>query len=236
MKQGLRPPLRLALWAAAAVWLLTACDGLFGGLYDNAQASQPDGAGDGFGFVPSPDAVATGRLYLNATSYTEWTYIDLHARRVASVEVNDATMGEDGSLSGEPADWDFALHHYDVRTHGGAGMETPCATLAELAALPSLPAGAWQEDVWTTDRVIIDLSGMLDSIVVYQPTMLNMELSRWLDLDLRTMPPVYTASGRVYLLRMQDGTVAALRFANYMNAKGIKGYLTIDYLYPLTLE
>lgn len=235
MMTSLRPAFRLAL-GAAALWLLPACDGLFGGLYDNDRAPQPDAGGDGYGFVTVSDGHEAGRLYLDATSYTAWTYIDLHARRVAAVEVTDSTMAADGSLRGEPAEWDFALHHYDVRTHGGAAMETPYASLAELAAQPSLPAGPWREDEWTTDRVIIDLSGMLDSVIVYQPTFVNTELSRWLDLDLSTMPPIYTASGRVYLLRMADGSVAALRFAGYTNAKGIKGYLTIDYLYPLTLE
>lgn len=46
------------------------------------------------------------------------------------------------------------------------------------------------------------------------------------------MPPIYTPSNKVYLLRMEDGTMAAIRLTSYMNAKGAKGYMTFDYLYP----
>ena len=46
------------------------------------------------------------------------------------------------------------------------------------------------------------------------------------------MPPIYTPSNKVYLLRMKDGTMAAIRLVSYMNAAGIKGYMTFDYIYP----
>ncbi|MBQ7239209.1 MAG: HmuY family protein, partial [Bacteroidales bacterium] len=45
-------------------------------------------------------------------------------------------------------------------------------------------------------------------------------------------PPIYNVSGKVCLLRMADGTVAAMKLDNYMNEKGKKGYLTISYIYP----
>ena len=40
-------------------------------------------------------------------------------------------------------------------------------------------------------------------------------------------------SGRVYVIRMKDGTCAAVKLDNYMNTAGVKGYLTIYYIYPL---
>ena len=54
-----------------------------------------------------------------------------------------------------------------------------------------------------------------------------------LDVDSSTMPPIYTLSGKIYLLRLKDGTCAALRLVNFMNDAAIKGYMTIDYLYPV---
>lgn len=47
------------------------------------------------------------------------------------------------------------------------------------------------------------------------------------------MPPVYTLSRKIYLLRLADGTHAALRLANFMNDSAVKGFMTIDYLYPV---
>ncbi len=40
------------------------------------------------------------------------------------------------------------------------------------------------------------------------------------------MPPVYTMSNQVFLIRLKDNTYAAIRFTNYMNARGIKDILT----------
>ena len=57
-------------------------------------------------------------------------------------------------------------------------------------------------------------------------------LSRWVTMDFSTPPPVYSASQRVYVLRMKDGTHAALRLVSYMSDRGTKGYLTIDVKYP----
>ena len=55
----------------------------------------------------------------------------------------------------------------------------------------------------------------------------------WSFTDTSTMPPIYTLSGKIYLLRLKDGTCAALRLANFMNDAAVKGYMTIDYLYPV---
>ena len=79
-----------------------------------------------------------------------------------------------------------------------------------------------------------DLSHMMDSIIVYTPSYYNPCLSRWLDVDLRTMPPIYTPSNRVYTVRFDDGRGMALRFLNYMDDRGAKGYIMIDYLYPVS--
>ena len=53
-----------------------------------------------------------------------------------------------------------------------------------------------------------------------------------MNMDVSNPPPTYALSGRVYLLRMADGTHAALLFRDYMNASGAKGFVTLDYIYP----
>ena len=40
-------------------------------------------------------------------------------------------------------------------------------------------------------------------------------------------------SGKVYVVAFPDGTRAALKLVNYMDAKSVKGHMTIEYVYPL---
>ena len=92
------------------------------------------------------------------------------------------------------------------------------------------------EDEWTTDKIAIDMSGMMDGNIIYTESYRNTVLSSWLDVNTATMPPVYTMSNQVFLIRLKDNTYAAIRFTNYMNARGIKGYIDFDFQYPLEFE
>ena len=65
------------------------------------------------------------------------------------------------------------------------------------------------------------------------PSDFNPELSKWLNVDTSEMPPIYTPSNKVDPLRMKDDTMdCPSRLVSYMNAAGIKGYMTFDYIYP----
>lgn len=97
------------------------------------------------------------------------------------------------------------------------------------------PEGAYVEDVWTTAKIAIDMSGMMDGNIVYMESYYNEELSKWLNVDKSNMPPTYTLSNKVYMVKLKDGTYAAVRLTNYMNASGVKGFMTIDYIYPFEL-
>ena len=88
----------------------------------------------------------------------------------------------------------------------------------------------------TTDKIAIDMSGMMEGNIVYTDSYYNSVLSTWLNVDTSTMPPIYTMSNQVYLIRLKDNTYAAIRFTNYTNAKGIKGYIDFDFLYPFDFE
>ena len=84
------------------------------------------------------------------------------------------------------------------------------------------PKGAYVEDVWTTAKIAIDMSGMMDGNIVYMESYYNEELSKWLNVDKSNMPPTYTLSNKVYMVKLKDGTYAAVRLTNYMNASGVK--------------
>ena len=202
---------------------LPSCNGIFEGIYD-----QPAVTAD-FGFTKVEQATSSGTIYLDATSYTRWNYIDFE-----TFTLDTTAIAEDGSETGDVAEgWDFAVHRYDVKTNGGRVIETSFTSIDELLASGSLPAGTYVEDIWTEDRVTIDMSRMMDGIIIYAPSWYNPELSKWLNVDTSTMPPIYTMSGKVYVLITAEGKAAAIQLTNYMNDSKVKGFMTIDYVYPL---
>lgn len=200
---------------------LSACNGIFEGIYDEPSPEETKE----YGFVAVDDRTHTGRIYIDATDYTEWHYIDLHDRLVVTLGVEERA----------PANWDFAVHRYDTKTNGGAVAESAAADFGSLPAVGSLPEEAFASDSWTTDRITVDMSQMMDGIIRYAEDWYNPTLSKWLRVDTSTMPPVYTLSGKLYLLRLSDGTCAAIRLTNFMNDAAVKGFMTIDYLYPVQL-
>ena len=46
------------------------------------------------------------------------------------------------------------------------------------------------------------------------------------------MPPAFSLNNHVFILRLKDGTYAALQLENYQSSTGKKCWLTINYKYP----
>lgn len=90
-------------------------------------------------------------------------------------------------------------------------------------------ASEYVADVWTTNVIVTDMSTMMDGYLSYTESFYNPELSKWLDVDKSTMPPIYTLSGKRYFVNLGDGREVALRLINFMNESGVKGFLTIEY-------
>jgi hypothetical protein len=166
---------------------------------------------------------------VDASSYTGWTYIDLDSRTVTAVEEY-----AEGNTAQAPSEWHFAMHRFDCKTRGGEVLETPFHSLEALLASGALPKGQFAPDEWTTDKVAYDLSQMQTSgIVGYAESWRNPVLSRWMSVDISGMPPTYTPSDRVYIIRFEDGRLAALRFTDFVGPWGVKGFNSFDYIYPL---
>ena len=219
-------PFSFAFVLGAALVSLSACDGIFEGLYDKPATSVE------YGINPNADGV-TGTLLIDATDYAQWTYIDLHAGRVDSTRITgtDGTeepLGDSGIL---PADWDFAIHRYDVKTNNGAVIETAFTSMDAMLLATGIPDGEYVADTQTD--ITIDMSGMMDGNILYAQSDCNTELAKWLDVDTSTMPPIYTLSYKVYVVRLEDGTHAALRLNSFRNEQNTSGHLTIEYAYPL---
>lgn len=203
-----------------AMLSLPACNGLFKDIYDN-----PDEEKNEYGFIFFDSKTNIGRIYIDASDYKEWHYIDLQGRDVTTKSVEESA----------PSNWDFAIHRYDAKTNGGAVVESDATAITDIPAISTIPEESFVADEWTTDKITVDMSQMMDGIILYAEDYYNPCLSKWLNVDKSTMSPIYTLSGKVYILRLSDGTYAALRLINFMNDASVKGFMTIDYLYPVQL-
>jgi len=210
--------MRKLLGIIALTLIMTSCDGIFSSLYDVVETTSLP-----FGFKEINESDNSGTLYLDTRDYAKWTYINLRDKAVDTANMLNNSV--------EPQDWDFAIHRYDVKTNGGMVRQTDFISLDELRQYGHYDEGNFTAD--TLGRVIVDMSGMMNGVIEYRESNINKVLSRWLNVDLSTMPPIYTMSGKIYLLRLEDDTYAALLFADFMNEASVKGYITIRYIYPL---
>lgn len=200
---------------------LSACNGILEDIYDEPRTD----ATNEYGFVDIDNKMHTGRIYIDATDYTEWQYIDLHNKKVITRGVFDTP----------PATWDVAVHRYDAKTNKGQVAESVANDFNSLSVMDAINENLFVADEWTTDKITIDMSQMMDGIISYAEDYYNPCLSKWLHVDTSMMPPIYTLSGKIYMLHLSDGSYAALRLTNFMNDSAIKGFMTIDYLYPIQL-
>lgn len=207
-----------------ALLSFSACDGILEGIYDEPVVEE---AKD-FGFIKTDPSTHSGTVYIDATDYKRWTFINFHTLEIDSIDITDPGQAE-------PKEWDIAVHRYDTKTNQGAVLETGSTGFSALQDAGKMPEGTYVEDIWTTDKIAIDMSGMMDGNIVYTESYYNAELSKWLNVDTSNMPPNYTPSNKVYMVKLKDGTYAAVRLTDYMNTSGVKGFMTIDYIYPFEL-
>ena len=199
---------------------LSSCNGLFDDLYDD-----PITENDKSGYIKYDSITRRGQIYVDATSYLHWAYIDLRTLQIDTSRVQNET---------QPNSWDFAVHRYEAKTNGGEVIETKFSTLEELLGSGSMPDGAFVKD--QIGDVAVDMSDMINDNIIYHTCLVNHELSKWLDVDISIMPPIYTPSEKVYIIRLNDGSCAAMRLADFRNESLVKGFLTIDYIYPLEFD
>lgn len=239
----------------ASLLLPVSCDGLFEDIYDTPPVDESFKEG----FRPSEGPGASPSrftLMLQATEYDEWIYVDLHKRTLERKPIPTTLTGEWDGRSGwtynevrgtqftpfktvrtdaqeDVEHWDFAVHHFDVKTNDGEVLETAYSSLNELpASSRDFSNETFVKDVWSTTNAIVDLKEMMGFRVGYQNSMINLPLTGWAVMDFSNPPPVYSSSDKVYILRMKDGSCAALRLLSYMSEAGTKGFLTVDVIYP----
>lgn len=174
-----------------------------------------------------------GQYYIDATDYAQWVYINLHT---PTPTITTSTISlDDFTETGAPAEWDIAQHRYDVKTNDAAVMMTPYHSIQELEAAGLPTEGDWMEDEESKQCITVDMSHMMEGYLTYAPGHKNTELGKWVEVDTSNMPPNYTMYDNVMLLRLADGTYAAIQLANFMSTDSyqVKGWMTVNYKYPL---
>lgn len=196
------------------------CNGAFEDIYDDPVEKGSEGE---YGFRNIDLSNNSGTIYVDASSYTRWVYINFHDRSIDSLEIESGKP--------EPEKWDVALHRYDAKILEGGAMETTFTDLASFMNSGKIPAGEFKADV--KGEVTTDMSSMMDGVIKTVESPVNLELAKWLDVDTSTMPPIYTLSNKVYLVKMKDGSIAAVQLKDFRNKMFDKGFMTIDYVYPV---
>ena len=152
---------------------------------------------------------------VDVSAYDQWVYLSFESGVPLTLNVEEA----------EPAQWDIALHRGDVKTNKGAALKSNATS---LSALSELPADEFTPDI--TDSIAVDMSGMMQGIVIYKESEINPVLSSWVSRS--GMPPVYTVSKNVYVVRTQEGKYAKLKFSSFTSSDDKSGFATFSYVYP----
>ena len=236
--------------------IFSSCEGMFDGIYDSPQDNGYDTSQETkYGFVSYDSLSHKGVLYLDMTDYKRWTYLSFKDMTLQNIAIPETLTGNWDGHSGisyqyvtgkeytldtmiktdaqtDALYWDLALHRFDARVKGGAYM-TDYNSLDELLSSgKDFDNAEFVSDEYTDNQVMTDISSMFSFRIGYQNINCNKVLSSWLDMDISTPPPVFTPSGKVYIVRFDDGNKAALHLDSYVSDSGVKGYLTISFIYP----
>ena len=247
--------------------LLSGCEGILNGVYDEP--------------VAETRATTEGHLYIDASDWQEWHYINLKAvaQRVSvDTDFNTSSLWETIKIPAlgtseessdvckekaglytywydvfglgisnseflgftptesqpEPEQWTFAVHRNNVRTNGCLVAETEFTSLSQLPADSDwISSLVFTPDEWSQTEVWAVQERMLNGIIGNQGIYINRVLSGWLKMVIPPMPPLYEINRHVFILRLTDGTFAAIQLDDYMNSSGTKCCLSIKYKYPL---
>ena len=178
---------------------------------------------------PTGDKVTTPVTDKKTGQYMYW--FDVFG---AGIENNTFSYFTPTAAQAAPDNWTFAVHRNNVRTNGGAVLETTYTSMDELPETSeSFHNMQFTEDEWTVNEVWDSQDqGMLMGYVPSQGIEINRVLSSWLSMKIPPMPPAFSLNNHVFILRLKDGSYAALQLENYLSQSGKKCHLTINYKYP----
>ena len=158
---------------------------------------------------------------LDVSAYDKWVYVSLE----------DGTSVAKGIEEAAPEKWDIAMHRENVKTNEGSAIKTYETSFDALTAIPE--GSVFMPDVLTYTEVVIDNSQMMQEIIIYDTTEINMVLEDWVTRS--GMPPVYSVQPNVYVVRTKEGKYAKIQFTSYKGGEtgDETGFATFTYAYPV---
>lgn len=152
---------------------------------------------------------------VDVSAYDKWVYLSFESGTPIEKEIDEEA----------PEKWDIAMHRNNIKTNQGSALKTE---ITSLAALTEVPAGSFVSDV--KDSIIVDMSQMMQGFIRYEESDVNPVLGTWV--TRAGMPPVYTVSGQVFVVRNKDGQYAKIKFTSYKDDMDNTGFASFNYVYP----
>ena len=178
--------------------------------------------------TPTGDKTASHPAQGTTGLYTYW--YDIFGQGLSK---NEFRAFAPTATQAEPDHWDLAIHYADARTNGGAVLKTSYTSIDDLPASSADFSGTeFTPDEWSESDVWADQTEQLNKILGCQGINIIKVLSSWLQVEMKSLPPLFTLDSHVFLIRLKSGRYAAVQLKNYMDANGDKGILTINYKYP----
>jgi len=177
-------------------------------------------------------------ITIKTSDYTKWTYFSFEKGDTVAVPANfknDKT-------------WDLALHRWDVRTNSG---ESGIGQGGAYAVAYSIKDVTEESTLASWSVPILSASFTKDSLIKTYMNIPNMYadsdadqrvdvpantvLGSWMVVKMASIPPTYAMAENAFVVKTANGKYAVVQFTNYMNNKAEKGYVTFEYIYPVTI-
>ncbi len=168
------------------------------------------------------DTVVSNQMKnLDVSAYDKWVYVSLE----------DGTSVAKGIEEAAPEKWDIAMHRENVKTNEGSAIKTDVTSFDALTAIPE--GSVFMPDELTYTEVAVDMSQMMQEIIIYDTTEINMVLEDWVTRS--GMPPVYSVRPNVYVVRTKEEKYAKIQFTSYKGGEtgDETGFATFTYAYPV---
>lgn len=187
-----------------------------------------------------PKEIVKKTQKIDATKYEMWTYVNLETGQTETHrDFSEWHVMEKGKLletipaKGSEADikikWHIAIHRFDIRTNEGEAIATKETEFNKVIRLPS---GDYKKDIEVKDQVRVGFNTadmMKRKFTVAGMAKVNPVLNKWMNVDMSTMPPTYTMSNLVYIVKFKDGSHAKLKFTDHLSSVGKTGHVTFQY-------
>lgn len=155
---------------------------------------------------------------IDARAFNRWIYFSFATGDTVSVSNFQTDLS-----------WDIAFHRWDVRTNSGlsgqgqgGALELTATSLEQVLEAPA--------NGFVLDTLISTMaSPAMPPVFIQVPA--STELAKWMDVNTSQMPPIFTISDRVFIVRTATRRYAKLKFIDFTNDLGERGVVTFQYVF-----